>query len=91
VLQAVTSDDVSHAGFGFGSCREIEIGGVTVLASASPTWASWLGTARAHGAGARVWDTLWDAGVPHGLVPVGIGVYGTKGRLEKGYAPTATS
>ena len=33
VLQAVTSDDVSHAGFGFGSCREIEIGGVTVLAS----------------------------------------------------------
>jgi len=32
-----------------------------------------------------VWDTVWDAGQPHGLVPVGIGVYGTTGRLEKGY------
>jgi glycine cleavage system aminomethyltransferase T len=35
--------------------------------------------------GARLWDALWDAGTPHGLVPVGIGVYGTTGRLEKGY------
>jgi glycine cleavage system aminomethyltransferase T len=35
--------------------------------------------------GARVWDTVWEAGRPHGLVPVGIGVYGTTGRLEKGY------
>ena len=35
--------------------------------------------------GARLWDTVWDSGQPHGLVPVGIGVYGTTGRLEKGY------
>jgi len=35
--------------------------------------------------GARLWDALWAAGTPHGLVPVGIGVYGTTGRLEKGY------
>jgi glycine cleavage system aminomethyltransferase T len=35
--------------------------------------------------GARLWDAVWDAGRPHGLVPVGIGVYGTTGRLEKGY------
>jgi glycine cleavage system aminomethyltransferase T len=28
---------------------------------------------------------VWDAGRPQGLVPVGIGVYGTTGRLEKGY------
>ena len=28
---------------------------------------------------------LHDAGRPHGLVPVGIGVYGTTARLEKGY------
>ena len=86
VLQAVTSDDVSHAGFGFGSCREIEIGGVTVLASRI-SYVGELGW-ELHvpmEQGARVWDTLWDAGVPHGLVPVGIGVYGTTGRLEKGY------
>jgi heterotetrameric sarcosine oxidase gamma subunit len=86
VLQAVTSDDVSHAGFGFGNCREIEIGGVTVLASRI-SYVGELGW-ELHvpmEQGARVWDTLTGAGIPHGLVPVGIGVYGTTGRLEKGY------
>ena len=34
---------------------------------------------------ARLWDTVWGAGQPHALVPVGIGVYGTTGRLEKSY------
>src|SRR5487761_1800551 len=33
----------------------------------------------------HLWDLLWDAGRPYGLVPVGIGVYGTTARLEKGY------
>jgi len=35
--------------------------------------------------GAYAWEILHKAGQPHGLVPVGIGVYGTTGRLEKGY------
>src|SRR4029078_4499892 len=35
--------------------------------------------------GARLWDTLWEAGQPYGIIPFGIGVYGTTGRLEKGY------
>src|SRR5260370_22241263 len=33
VLSAVTPDDVSHAGFSFGTCKVIEIGGVAALAS----------------------------------------------------------
>ena len=33
VLAAVTADDVSHEGFAFGTCREIEVGGIVVLAS----------------------------------------------------------
>ena len=33
----------------------------------------------------QLWDTLLEAGAPHGAVPVGIGVYGTTGRIEKGY------
>ena len=33
----------------------------------------------------HLWDLLWEAGQPHGLVPAGIGVYGTTARLEKGY------
>ena len=35
--------------------------------------------------GARLWDIVWEAGRPHGLVAGGIGVYGTTGRLEKCY------
>jgi len=72
VLASVTADDVSHAGFAFGTCREIvgELG-----------WELHVPIEQ----GARVWDTVWEAGRPHGLVPVGIGVYGTTGRLEKGY------
>ena len=86
VLQGVTLGDLSHAGFGFGTCREVEIGGVTVLASrisyvGELGWELYVPMEQ----GAKVWDRVWDAGQPHGLVPVGIGVYGTTGRLEKGY------
>jgi glycine cleavage system aminomethyltransferase T/glycine/D-amino acid oxidase-like deaminating enzyme len=86
ILQAVTDGDVSHAGFGFGTCREIELGGVTVLASRI-SYVGELGWElyAPIELGARVWDTLWAAGRPSGLIPVGIGVYGTTGRLEKGY------
>ena len=86
VLAAVTPDDVSHPGFGFATCREIEVGGASVLASRI-SYVGELGW-ELHvpmEQGARVWDTLWAAGQPGGLVPVGIGVYGTTGRLEKGY------
>ncbi|HEY9244870.1 MAG TPA: FAD-dependent oxidoreductase [Streptosporangiaceae bacterium] len=86
VLQSVSAADLSHAGFPFGTCREIEIGGLTVLASRI-SYVGELGW-ELHvpmEQGGRLWDTLWDAGTPRGLVPVGIGVYGTTGRLEKGY------
>jgi glycine cleavage system aminomethyltransferase T len=86
VLSSVTPDDVSHAGFKFGTCRPIEVGGAAVLASRI-SYVGELGW-ELHApieTGARLWDSLWDAGQPHGLVPVGIGVYGTTGRLEKGY------
>ena len=86
VLAAVTADDVSHEGFAFGTCREIEVGGIVVLASRI-SYVGELGW-ELHvpiEQGLRLWDTLWTAGQPHGLVPAGIGVYGTTGRLEKGY------
>ena len=83
---SVTQGDVSHAGFPFATCRMAEVGGVNVLASRI-SYVGELGW-ELHAPieqGARVWDALWYAGQPHGLIPVGIGVYGTTGRLEKCY------
>ncbi len=86
ILAQVTCDDISHAGFPFGTCREIEIGGTTVLASrisyvGELGWELYVPMEQ----GGRLWDVLWVAGQPRGLIPAGIGVYGTTGRLEKGY------
>jgi len=86
ILASLTSADVSDAGFGFLSCREIDVRGTTVLASrisyvGELGWELYV----PFGDAAEVWDTLLDSGAPHGAVPVGIGVYGTTGRLEKGY------
>ncbi|HWG63589.1 MAG TPA: FAD-dependent oxidoreductase [Streptosporangiaceae bacterium] len=86
VVQSVCSGDLSHGGFPFGTCREVEIGGLMVLASRI-SYVGELGW-ELHvpiEQGARLWDTLWEAGRPQDMVVVGIGVYGTTGRLEKGY------
>ena len=86
ILGRVTADDVSNAGFPFGTCKEIEVAGLTVLASrisyvGELGWELYAPIEQ----GAKVWNTVFDAGQPVGLVPAGIGVYGTTGRLEKGY------
>ncbi len=70
----------------FGTCKEIEVGALTVLASrisyvGELGWELYVPMEE----GGRLWDTLWAAGQPSGLIPAGIGVYGTTGRLEKGY------
>ena len=86
VLAATTRDDVSNEGFGFGTCRVIEIGSVRALASrisyvGELGWEIYVPMEQ----GLRLWDTLWAAGQAHGVVAAGIGVYGTTGRIEKGY------
>ncbi|MGP0007037.1 MAG: GcvT family protein [Acidimicrobiales bacterium] len=85
-LSAATPDDVSHEAFAFATCRPIEVAGVMALASrisyvGELGWEFYVPIEQ----GERVWAGLHEAGQPHGLVPVGIGVYGTTGRLEKGY------
>ena len=53
---------------------------------ASPTWATSAGSCTCRSSRARSSGT-WSGrpGEPHGIVPAGIGVYGTTGRLEKCY------
>jgi glycine cleavage system aminomethyltransferase T/glycine/D-amino acid oxidase-like deaminating enzyme len=86
VLTAVTGDDVSHEGFPFVTCREITVGSVPTLASRI-SYVGELGwelhTPMEHGE--SLWDAVWEAGQAFGIVPVGIGVYATTGRLEKCY------
>jgi glycine cleavage system aminomethyltransferase T/glycine/D-amino acid oxidase-like deaminating enzyme len=86
VLASVTSDDVSHEGFPFAHCRTIEVDSLRVLASrisyvGDLGWELYVPIEQ----GAKLWDTVWEAGRPHGIVPAGIGVYATTGRLEKCY------
>jgi glycine cleavage system aminomethyltransferase T len=86
ILSGVTSDDVSHEGFPFARCRTIDIGPLPVLASRI-SYVGDLGW-ELHipfEQGAKLWDIIAEAGAPHGVVPAGIGVYGTTGRLEKCY------
>ena len=86
ILASTTSDDVSNEGFKFGTCRVIEIGTQRVLASrisyvGDLGWELYVPMEQ----GLKLWDTLWEAGRPHGMTACGIGVYGTTGRLEKSY------
>jgi glycine cleavage system aminomethyltransferase T/glycine/D-amino acid oxidase-like deaminating enzyme len=85
------STDVSDEGFGFLTCREIQVAGVTVLASrisyvGELGWELYVSMADA----ATLWEALLETGDSHGTVPVGIGVYGTTGRIEKGYRAYGT-
>jgi glycine cleavage system aminomethyltransferase T/glycine/D-amino acid oxidase-like deaminating enzyme len=91
VLGSLTSDDVSHEGFPFASCRVLEVGPLRVLASrisyvGDLGWELYVPIEQ----GDRLWDLVWEAGRPHGLVPAGIGVYGTTGRVEKCYRAFGT-
>ncbi len=86
LVGSTTEDDVSNAGFPFGTCRPITIGSVRALASrisyvGELGWELYAPMEQ----GLRLWDTLWEAGRPLGAVAAGIGVYATTGRLEKGY------
>lgn len=86
ILSSITSDDLSHEGFKFSTCRVIEMGPLRVLASrisyvGELGWELYIPIEQ----GGKLWDLIWEAGKAHEMVPVGIGVYGTSGRLEKSY------
>ena len=86
IIQSLTKADMSNEGHPFGTCRVIEMGSLRVLASrisyvGDLGWELYLPIEQ----GAKLWDMVYNAGQEHGLIPVGVGVYGTTGRLEKGY------
>jgi glycine cleavage system aminomethyltransferase T/glycine/D-amino acid oxidase-like deaminating enzyme len=86
VLASVSRDGDQRPQQPFGMTGLFELGGAVVLGSRISYVGEygWELHVPAEQAG-HLWDLLLDAGRPHGLVPVGIGVYGTTARLEKGY------
>jgi glycine cleavage system T protein len=85
ILQKVTKDDVSNAGFPYMTAKRINVGTVPVWA-VRVTYVGELGWEFYFGMeyGARLWDTLWEAGQPEGMVTAGYKAIDTL-RLEKGY------
>ena len=85
ILEKVTLDDVSNEGFPYMTNKRITVGDVPVLAS-RVTYVGELGWEFycPMEYGLRLWDTLWEAGQPEGLVAAGYKAIDSL-RLEKGY------
>lgn len=86
VLQSVTEQDVSHEAFPPYTAQKITVGEVDLMALRI-SYVGELGW-ELHapmGQGRRLWDIIAEAGEPFDIRPVGMGVYGTTGRMEKGY------
>ena len=85
ILAGLTTDDLSVDAFPYLTAREITVGSVPVVAL-RVTYVGELGWELYPPAeyGAALWDALWDAGRPHGLVAAGYRAIDAL-RLEKGY------
>ena len=86
LVSGLTDTDMSNEAFPYGSVRDVLIDGIpcTLFRVSYVGDLGWeIYTKMEHGL--RLWDTLWAAGQEHNVVPVGIGVYGLTGRIEKGY------
>jgi glycine cleavage system T protein len=85
VLTDLTAADLSNDAFPYMTAREISVGDVPCLAL-RVTYVGELGWEMYPPMeyGARLWDTLYDAGLPLGLVPAGYRAIDSL-RLEKGY------
>ena len=87
LLSTITPTPLSQAAFPYGTVRDAIIDGIstTMLRISYVGESGWEIYTRMSD-GARLWDAIWKAGRAFDARPVGIGVYGTTGRLEKGYA-----
>jgi 4-methylaminobutanoate oxidase (formaldehyde-forming) len=85
ILQPLTATDLSNETFPYMTARELAVGPVPCLAL-RVTYVGELGWELYCPAefGLRLWDALWEAGQPHGLVAGGYKAIDSL-RLEKGY------
>jgi len=85
LVQPLTSTDFSHRGFGYFRAREAYVGQVPVTALRL-SYVGELGWELYTTAdlGLKLWDTLWAAGEPLGVIAAGRSAFSSL-RLEKGY------
>ena len=86
MVESITDDDISDGAFPYGTTKEVTFGSVLarlfrISYVGESGWEIYVPMER----GTQMWDMLWEAGQDHAVLPVGAGVYGTTGRLEKGY------
>lgn len=85
ILAGVAEEDVSNAAFPYFTAQMLTIDTVPAYAlrisyAGELGWEIYCPTEHA----ARLWDVLWEAGRPHGLIAAGSGAFNSL-RLEKGY------
>ena len=85
VLAELTTEDISNEGFRYYRARRMRVAGVPVLALRL-SYVGELGWELYTPAefGRRLWDAIWAAGQPHGLIAAGRRAFESL-RLEKGY------
>ncbi|MFP3881200.1 MAG: FAD-dependent oxidoreductase [Actinomycetota bacterium] len=86
LMSRVTTDDISNDALPFGHTKAVHIGSIPARLFRI-SYVGELGfevyTTMQHGL--ALWNRIYEAGEDLGVIPVGGGVYGTSGRLEKGY------
>ena len=86
LLAEITDAGLAQAEFPYGTVRAAIIDGVPVtMLRISYVGESGFEITAASEHGVRLWDAIMAAGRPFEARPVGIGVYGTTARMEKGY------
>jgi 4-methylaminobutanoate oxidase (formaldehyde-forming) len=90
ILQALTPVDLADAAFPYMTAQELPVGNVPARAL-RVTFVGELGWEiyASSEYGATLWETLWAAGQPHGLLAAGYRAIDSM-RLEKGYRVWAT-
>jgi dimethylglycine oxidase len=85
LVQPLTGSDFSNAGFGYFRAKRAYLGMVPVTALRL-SYVGELGWELYTSAdmGLKLWDTLWQAGEPLGVIAAGRSAFGSL-RLEKGY------
>ncbi len=87
LLRTISGVSLSQAAFRYASVRDVPLAGIpTTMCRISYVGESGWEIYVEAGLAPQLWDAVWRAGRAFGLRPVGAGVYGTTGRMEKGYA-----